>query len=77
MSVLDKKVGAYSAPFLCKTKGEAIRSFTDAVKDSTLPFQKHPEDYCLHFIGEFDDTTAQCVPNSFPEPLLEAMQVES
>lgn len=57
MSVLDKQVGAYLPPFFVRTKGEAVRSFMDAVKDPKHQFARHPDDYVLFQCGEFEDGT--------------------
>jgi len=57
-SILDTKTDAYSKPFFCLTTGEAIRTFTDAVNDPQSPFAKHPYDYILFEIGNYDDATA-------------------
>lgn len=73
-SVFDSKVGAYSPPFSCKTRGEAIRSFTDACKDTSMHFGKHPADYRLFVIGEFDVGTG-FVGGSTPEPLIGADEI--
>lgn len=71
-AVFDSKVGAYSPPFFVKTKGEAIRSFTDACRDDKVPFAKHPADYRLFFLGEFDDNSGLLSGLSKPEPSLGA-----
>ncbi|UDN67767.1 nonstructural protein [robinz microvirus RP_111] len=54
-SVYDRAVNAYLQPFFCRSLGEAIRSFTEAVNDPTKPFGKYATDYALHGFGEFDD----------------------
>lgn len=54
-SVMDTKVGAFAAPFCCRTKGEAIRSFTEAKRDAQSMISKYPADYRLYHIGEFDE----------------------
>lgn len=76
VSVFDSKVGAFSQPFFVRTKGEAIRSFTDAVKDSGTMFAKHPADYRLYVIGEFDDNDGRLIGSGNPEPLIGADEVE-
>lgn len=73
-AVFDTKVGAYASPFCCRTKGEAIRSFTDACSDASLPFQKNPGDYRLFFIGAYDDNLGLVTPAG-PEPLLGADEI--
>ena len=47
VSVYDSAVGAYSPPIFAKSKGEAIRSFSDACNDSSTAMSKHPQDYIL------------------------------
>lgn len=56
-SVYDKQVAAYMQPFYCRTLGEAIRSFTEAVNDPQKPFGKYATDYALHSFGHFDDNS--------------------
>lgn len=73
-AVFDSKVGAYSPPFCVKTKGEAIRSFQDACGDDKLPFMKHPQDYRLWLLGEFDDNSG-AVTALYPESLLGADEI--
>lgn len=70
-AILDSKVGVYSPPMCFRTKGEAIRSFSDACGDDKLPFGKHPADYRLFLIGEFDDN-AGSLSSVSPDPLIGA-----
>ncbi len=65
-SVYDSKVECYMNPFFMKTKGEAIRAFTEAVNDSSTHVSKHPGDYTLFDLGEFDDETATFTLSSTP-----------
>jgi len=55
-AVLDKAVGAYTKPFFVRTKGEAIRSFSEACNASDGPF-KYPDDYVLYELGSWDDNS--------------------
>lgn len=54
-AVYDIKAEAYMAPFFMPATGQAVRMFKDAVNDKNTQFGKHPEDYKLVQIGEFDD----------------------
>lgn len=54
-TVFDKAVNAYLQPFFCRSKGEAIRSFTEACADPKSNFGKYPVDYTLVELGEYDD----------------------
>lgn len=65
VAVLDHAVGAFSVPFFDSSKASALRNFSDAVNDSSNPnnmWHKHPEDYSLYFIGEFDEQKGLLIP---------------
>lgn len=66
-AVLDSKVGAYMRPFFMQSKGQATRSWIDIANDPTSEIGKHPEDYTLFEIAEYDDTSA-CFENH-PSPI--------
>jgi len=73
-AIYDKKIGAYMVPQFFRTKGEAIRAFTDAVASESAPFAKHAEDYLFCCLGEYDDNSGSFlnVANA-PEILLTAL----
>jgi hypothetical protein len=54
-AVYDEKSEAFMPPFFCVAPGQAIRSFSDACKETENPIGKHPTDYKLYRIGGFDD----------------------
>lgn len=56
-SVWDAKTEAYMQPFFSPTIGSGIRAFTDASQDPGSLLAKHPGDFSLHCIGQFDDGT--------------------
>lgn len=58
-SVWDLKTEAYMQPFFSQTIGSGIRAFTDAASEQTSMLSKHPGDFQLHCIGEFDDSTGK------------------
>lgn len=58
-SVLDQVAMAFLPPFFGRSKGEAIRSFTDAILDQNHMFSKHRSDFVLFWIGEFDDASGK------------------
>lgn len=55
--VYDSKVEAYLNPFYMATKGQAIRAITDTLADDNHQFSRHPEDFTLFELGEYDDST--------------------
>jgi hypothetical protein len=54
-SVYDAAVGAFMSPFYARAKGEALRMFTDLANDASTNVGKHPADFVLMEVGEFDD----------------------
>lgn len=55
-SIYDSVAKVYVNPFYCGTKGEALRSFSNAVNDKQMgDLHKHPKDFLLYVIGEWDD----------------------
>lgn len=58
-SVFDLKVGAFAAPFFMRSNAEAIRAFSDTVNDSSTSLNRHPEDYCLYCIADWDDASGE------------------
>lgn len=56
-AVFDTAVSAYLQPFFAPTTGSAIRSLTEAVNDKTHQFNKHPTDYTLFLLGDYDDAS--------------------
>lgn len=57
-AVYDSKADAYLQPFFMPSKGQAMRSFQDLSNEPKTQFNKHPEDFTLFHIGEFDDMDA-------------------
>lgn len=71
-SVRDDAVNAFMQPFFARSKNEARRSFGDAVADPKMEFGKHPKDYALVCLGEWDDAGIMNVYDTF-EQLAHAM----
>lgn len=61
-AVLDSKVDAFLQPFFMQRDGAAVRCFADAVNDPSSMLHKHPRDFMLLRIGEFDDSTGRVFP---------------
>lgn len=78
-SVLDTKVGYFANPWCDMSDASAIRNFGDAVRDGSNPnnhWHKHPEDFSLYFVGEFDTDFAELKP-SLPKALITASAIQS
>lgn len=61
LTVRDRAIDAYGQPFFSASIGGAVRSFSDEVNRSAEnnQFNKHPEDFDLYLLGEFDDQTGE------------------
>lgn len=55
-AVYDSKAMCYGVPFFMGTIGSAVRAFSDLAADKQSSVAKHPSDYILFQIGEFDDS---------------------
>lgn len=74
-SVYDHKASYYSAPMVTRTTGEAIRMFGDACKNSDTAFNKHPEDYSLFHLANFNADTGEIEPEKTPKKLINGNDV--
>lgn len=72
-SVFDKAVGAFGRPFYTASRGEAMRVFMDAVNEDKSPFNKHPEDFLLFDVGEFEEGTG-IFSSREPEKVISALE---
>lgn len=69
-SVFDSKAACFGQPFPDHYEAAAIRNFRDAVNDGSNPnnlWHKHPEDFSLFQVGEFDNLSGEvlsCLPKS-------------
>lgn len=73
LTIFDVKAKAYLQPFMSLTMGTAIRQITDCLTDENHQFAKHPADYTLFHIYDFDDNTAiyTAIPDQAPIKLIE------
>lgn len=60
--VRDRAIDTFGQPVFVANLGGAIRSFGDEVKRPSTEerpnqMNKHPEDFDLFYVGEFDDQT--------------------
>lgn len=74
-SIRDSKGEIFNNPFFNKTHGEAERNFRDLVNDKQTTVGRHPEDYDLYHIGEYDDNTGKIQPLDTPQHIVKAVQL--
>lgn len=54
-SVYDEKAQAFLPPFFLPQTAMAVRVFTDCINSDDHQFSKHPADYTLFLLGNWDD----------------------
>ncbi|WNK13736.1 MAG: nonstructural protein [Microvirus sp.] len=68
-AIKDRAVNNYGEPMAMPSEQHAVRWFRDIVnsdpKDSAIA--RHPDDYDLYQVGEYNEETAALVPNMMPE----------
>ncbi len=71
-AVYDRKAELFSPPFLEITDGTAVRAVQDLViNNKDHAFAKHPADFSLHRLGEFDEITGVLTGTDKPEKIIE------
>lgn len=73
-TVFDSGIEAYMKPFFDVARGAAIRSFSDIVQDKSSAIGKHPQDFTLFELGEYDDSTGKFILYDAPVSLGTAIE---
>ena len=64
-AIYDVKAEGYKPAWTMNTVGEAERSFMDACQGHDTDLGRHPEDYQLYCVGEFDQYEGALKPEKF------------
>lgn len=67
-AVRDLKTG-FDNPFAVRATAEAVREFNYLKTDTATKFGKHPEDYTLFHIANYNDVTGEITSLIPPEQL--------
>lgn len=75
--VKDRAAEVFNRPFFVPHRNVAVRDFTDEVNrvDSNNPLNKHPDDFDLYLLGQFDDHLGQFVIEGAPVVLVRGKDV--
>lgn len=68
-AIFDSKAKFFKSPVLMRTKGEALRAFSDLANDKQTEIGRHPEDFAMFHLGTFDEEKGTYINNSCPESL--------
>lgn len=60
-AIRDAAISGFMKPWVAKTNGEAIRTFQNVVnsKDDQNLISKHPEQFDLYLVADFDEDTGK------------------
>lgn len=73
----DSKVCIYHPPMVLLNDGEARRLASDCVNDAQTPMSRHPQDFRLVCIGEFDDNSGKITPLACPKFIADLSEFKS
>ncbi|AXH78084.1 MAG: nonstructural protein [Microviridae sp.] len=77
VSVRDAAAEVFNRPFFVPHRNVALRDFTDEVnrEDPSNQLNKHPGDFDLYLLGEFDDNTGLMHLEPVPSVLVRGKDV--
>lgn len=58
-TVYDSKTEAYLQPFFMQSRGAAVRAWVDTIQDNKSQFSKHPSDFTLFEVGEWNEISCE------------------
>ena len=56
-AIKDQAIEAFGQPFFVQAQGMAVRMFMDETRNRESQISKHPEDFELWYLGEYEPTT--------------------
>lgn len=59
-AIYDMKSRQYASPMLAVNDEVALRMFEEIAADKSGQVGRHPDDYQLILIGEYDDSSGEC-----------------
>ena len=72
-SIYDEKAEVFNTPFFQRAEPEAIRAFADLAVDPNTLIGRHPADFSLYYIGEYNDHTSE-LGHQVPRFVMKATQ---
>nr|QJB18970.1 MAG: nonstructural protein [Microvirus sp.] len=65
-TIYDKKSLSHALPFFFENKGLCLRDLSELVNDGKSLPSKHPHDFSVWEIGEYDQKSGTVVPHKQP-----------
>lgn len=77
VAVFDSKIKGWMQPSFHLHLGQILRSWEELVNDGQSPMSRHPGDFTLFEIGEWDDVDGSIKAHSAPVSLSTAMAAKN
>lgn len=74
-SIFDNKALTYHQPFFAPTNGAAVRMFQDTANDLNTSIGRHPSDFILYCVGDYDDQNGAMTSYSPREHVVDAISL--
>lgn len=74
-SLYDAKALTYSPPFYASAHGQAVRLVLDLAQDSNTTVGRHPADFTLYCIGQFNDAVGGLLPADTREHIADVLSL--
>jgi len=74
-TIYDVKAHTYRNPMIADTRGDFMRSLTDVVNEPDTLFYKHPTDFSLFELGQYDTETGTFVLSKAPEYICQLQEL--
>lgn len=74
-AIRDSKGEMYTPPFCKATFGLAEREFSELANNPQSQIGKHPEDFDLYQLGDYEDTTGKLQLLDSPQHLVKAVNL--
>jgi len=72
-TLYDNKALTYSPPFYCSAHGQAVRLVMELAQDNNTTVGRHPSDFTLFCIGQFNDATGGLLPADVREHISDVL----
>lgn len=72
-TLYDSKAVTYSPPFYCVAHGQAVRVVMDLANDVGNQVGRHPSDYTLYCVGQWNDATGTVLPAEVREHISDVL----
>lgn len=76
-SIYDIKAKSFGMPFFQQNEEIAIRSFRDLTNDPESMTYRHPDDFTLFQLAEFDADTGIIVGLDQPKTIVNALEIQT